>query len=326
MKHLLSFIAFFISLFTFAQFAENVLTLDMGVNSIKEMENNLIKGQKFPNSVLKEGLEKCWETKEKELLNGNHLLYALKIPPHAKISISVGSEIDISLYGYLMNKNDFSSPPTFPDKETIERKSSFNVANDFDHPEKLEFETFDIGKNLIVGVCGTKEVTVGDVSIKFHMKSTIDLNNKPSVYKIKAVKDQKTAYKGDLSNGTLMPLDWAISKNTNCFSENQLSEFDGNHIYYIMDLPSNSSAKVTVPSLTNTKINVFGFTGHNGTSLPPNIDEVNSCRASFSRFGNISKQSITLLSKEEDKVLIAIAGANGANIGKYHLIVELKDL
>jgi len=326
MKQLFSFVIFFISSLTFAQFAENVFTLDMGINSIEEIETNLIKGKKFSNSFLKDGQGKCWETKEKDLLNGNHLVYAIKMPSHAKIVISVSSKIDVSLYGYLMDKNSFVSPPSFPNQDELACKSSFDKRNDFDEPETLEFETYDIEKNLIIGVCGTKEVTVGDVSIRFHMKSTVNKANKPSVYKIKAVKNQKTGYKGDLSNGTLMPLDWATSSEASCFSESQLSEFDGNHIYYIMDLPSNSSAKVSVHSLTNTKINIFGFTGHDGNSLPPNIEKVSSCRASFSRFGNTAKQSITLICVEEDKVLIAVAGANGANTGKYHLIVELKDL
>ena len=167
---------------------------------------------------------------------------------------------------------------------------------------------------------------MGDVSIRFNMKAIVNKSNKPTVYKIEAIKGKKIGYKGDLSNGTLMPLDWATTAQTNCFSQNQFSEFDGNHIYYILNLPEKTVAKVTVHSLSHKKINIFGFTGHNGVSLPPKINNVNSCRASFSDFGDFSKQSITLVSKEKDHILLAVAGANGANTGKYHLIVELKDL
>jgi len=316
-----------ISALTFAQFPDNVLSLEMGVNAIEEMEVNLIKGETFPNSFFKTGLGTCWNTKDKTILNGKHILYAIKVPPHAEITITAAADIDISMYGYMMDKNNFIVPPKFPKSGIIQNcQTSFKKQNVYEDPEKLVFATSDLSKNLVIGICGTNGISLGDISVRFKMKSLTTGLNKPSVYKIRAIKNQKTAYRGDLSNGTLMPLDWATTSETNCFSQNQFSEFDGNHIYYIMNLPAKSVANVMVHSLSDSKINIFGFTGHDGVSLPPNINKTKSCLASFSNFDNKSKQNLTFVSRQADKVLFAVAGANGANSGKYHIIVELNDM
>ncbi|MFK7899233.1 MAG: hypothetical protein AB8B61_00605 [Cyclobacteriaceae bacterium] len=325
MKKLLTLSFILTSLFGLAKFPPGVLSLDLGINSIEEFEANLVKGKELGNSFFFFLLaSNCWKTTNKELFNGTHLLYAVKLPAHAKITISVKADIDVSLYGYTMTNTEFIIPPALPME--MECQSSVKVGNEFDDAEEITFETQDVSRNLVIGVCGTKETKVGDVHIRFILRNTMVKDKKPTVYKLETIKGQKTGYKGDISLGTLMPLDWATLPSTNCFSINQINEFDGNHIYYLLDIPGNTQAKITVNSLSKKRINIFGFTGHNGVSLPPKIDKVSSCRAAYSSFGDTSKQSITLVTKQPDKVLIAVAGAKGAQSGKYHLIVEINEI
>ena len=155
----------------------------------------------------------------------------------------------------------------------------------------------------------------------------------PPVWKID-LQSGTQSFKGDISQGIPISLGWAAQSNVACFPATRFEEFQGTHVFYMLELPRRSILTVQVsPVDESNRINIYGFSGHDGVSLPPDIHRVVSCEAGYEMYvGNTDlshsagPQSIELNAINNPyKVLIGIAGAKGTDSGEFILTTTLKD-
>jgi hypothetical protein len=155
---------------------------------------------------------------------------------------------------------------------------------------------------------------------------------KPSY--VKAIKGQTVTIQGNLKAGEIMEdLEWAESSSMACWVGLRNVEFQGNHVAYWFDLPKKSIVKITVTSAsTNSRINIYGYSGFDFIKTPPEVSRCTSCEASFPEW--IGQPNLAEPAKPQtiefnattirNRVYVAVAGARGVTSGAYTIAIELK--
>ncbi len=136
---------------------------------------------------------------------------------------------------------------------------------------------------------------------------------------------------GNLNNGTTIPLDWAQKSNVACFPGTRFREFQGNHVFYRIDIPPHSITTFTVsPKNSKDRINIYGIRLPQGnTSLPPEIAR-GVCESDYEIYAgqpNLNKangpKSIEFTAIQHSyTIVIGIAGAKDVLEGKYTLEIN----
>ena len=153
---------------------------------------------------------------------------------------------------------------------------------------------------------------------------------------IKAEKGKVIAIRGNIREGRIIDdLDFAQRSSMACFPGTRFVEFQGNQIFYWMDLPSRSEVTITVNPLTGKRINVYAFSGFDGQTLPPDVSSCVSCEAGYETWSaanpprdftkSAGTQKIQLRAVNSPyRVLIAVSGAKGVTEGDFELKVALE--
>ncbi|MEO0641327.1 MAG: hypothetical protein AAFY70_16455, partial [Bacteroidota bacterium] len=91
-----------------------------------------------------------------------------------------------------------------------------------------------------------------------------------------------TIVTGNISSGeSLDDLDWAALSNVACFPATRFIEFEGNQVYYSVEIPQGSEMKLTVtPTGEKKRINIYGYINFDGSNTPP-VQSVTSCEAGY---------------------------------------------
>ena len=151
---------------------------------------------------------------------------------------------------------------------------------------------------------------------------------------IKVKKGQSTKLKGNVREGKTISLEWAQLSTMACFPGTRFAEFEGNHVFYWMDLPTRSEVTITVKPLNGKRINVYAYSGFDGKTLPPNEGRCVSCEASheqwnpakppqdFTRSAGVQTVQLRAINNPY-RVLIGVAGARGVSEGDFELEVSL---
>ena len=142
---------------------------------------------------------------------------------------------------------------------------------------------------------------------------------------------------GNLSKGKTIPLDWAAKSSVACFPATRFEMFNGNHVFYQVELPAGKKIDIKlVPQDKSKVINLYALRqGAGKLSVPPNVESAISAEAKYpmyaKRGGKIIKnaddgtRSIDFISVNSPySILIGVAGANGAKDGDYKLSVAVK--
>lgn len=209
-------------------------------------------------------------------------------------------------------------------------------------------EVFDAKENKWYGAViqkinsnGTFRVSFDGYAENYDEDATADRIRKmttgttPSnVQYIKTVKGQTVKVEGNLKNGSkLEDLEWAESSSMACWPGIRNVEFEGNQVGYWIDLPKKSIVKITVtPKSTNTRINIYGYSGFDLKKTPPEVSRCTSCEASHPTWigePNLNEpaqpQTIEFNATTiRNMVYIAVSGARNVTSGDYTLTIELK--
>ena len=140
--------------------------------------------------------------------------------------------------------------------------------------------------------------------------------------------------KGNLNNGSIMPLEWATNSSVACFPSTRFNEFRGNHILYRITLPAASEIDITVtPTNKKDRINVYALRfGEDNLSAPPEVSSAISCEAGYTiytgqpnyKIANKPK-SVSLMSIQKSyTIVIGVAGAIDTMEGDYELGIKIK--
>jgi hypothetical protein len=140
---------------------------------------------------------------------------------------------------------------------------------------------------------------------------------------------------GNISSGIQIDLDWADLSNVACFPGTRFIEFQGNQVFYSVQIPQGAELVATVtPTGEKKRINIYGYINFNGSNLPP-LTSVLSCEAGYELYvgtPDLTKpgepQSISFAQAVNDPftALIVVSGAKDVLAGEYELKVELQPM
>ena len=143
---------------------------------------------------------------------------------------------------------------------------------------------------------------------------------------------------GNLKDGTkLSSLRWAESSSVACFPGTRFEMFNGNHVFYRMEMPAASAMTIMVVPKSGKKINLYALRqGMRQQQTPPDVTSAISCEASYPIYANVSKtkrvtnkddgtRKVEYISVNSPySILIGVAGAEGLTEGDFSLKVEIK--
>jgi hypothetical protein len=143
---------------------------------------------------------------------------------------------------------------------------------------------------------------------------------------------------GNLKDGVrILNLRWAEQSNVACFPGTRFEMFNGNHVFYRMEMPAASAMTITVVPKDGKAINLYALRqGMKQQQIPPDITSAISCEASYPIYANVSKtkrvtnkddgtRKVEYISVNSPySILIGVAGAEGLTEGDFTLKVEIK--
>jgi len=138
----------------------------------------------------------------------------------------------------------------------------------------------------------------------------------------------------NLNEGQQIPLDWAQNSAVACFPGTRFIEFQGNHVFYRIQMPPAADMDITVtPKSKKSRINVYALRlGADNMASPPDISRAISCEAAYPKYVgtpnlNVASkaQTVEYMSiKKPYTILIAVAGAKDVLEGDYELKISTK--
>lgn len=142
-----------------------------------------------------------------------------------------------------------------------------------------------------------------------------------------------TTISGDLSDGEIMDdLTWAANSSVACFPATRFIEFQGNQLYYQVDIPQGKELVVTVtPTGERKRINVYGYINFDGSNTPP-VQSVTSCEAGYELY--VGDPNLSAPGEPQDisfsqavnrgfTVFVCVSGAKDVTSGTFDLKFEL---
>lgn len=143
---------------------------------------------------------------------------------------------------------------------------------------------------------------------------------------------------GDISKGIKIPMTWAESSSVALVPATRFEQFNGNHVFYRIEMPARSSFKVTLVPKNGAKINLYALRqGAAGPhQVPPNVTSCISSEASYPIYANTGGgrrvsnpddgvRKVEYISVNRPySILIGVAGAEGLTQGEYTMNIEIK--
>jgi len=134
---------------------------------------------------------------------------------------------------------------------------------------------------------------------------------------------------GNLSNGeVLSDLSWAWNSSMACFVEPGKSWYEGNHVFYQIDLPAKSTIEIYLTATNpSDDIAVYAYSkGEGDKTIPPNVTSSVSCEASPSNSTAINGEKYLYLNAVNNpySIIIGVAGATGLTSGEYSLKIDIE--
>ncbi|MCP4441029.1 MAG: hypothetical protein GY810_19065 [Aureispira sp.] len=349
MKTILSIILTALSTFSLlAQYPSHVKKLKFKALEVKSTNNANTSNDALSRAVIKGNLNEgntlsslrfasyssvaCFPSTRNDRFDGNHVFYHFKLPAYSVANIKLFSDKDVSLYGYQVGTNNYIVAPDLNRCVTCEASYDGEITTGKKAQERMRFNSIKNEYNIVIAVAGAKKLKEGDFKLVVRLETnrpedeTIQDTKEASVTAIPTIKGEIKTLKGNLEVGKQIPLDWAQNSNVACFPGTRFESYRGNHVFYTLELPRYSKLKVTLlPKDRNANINIYGFSGHDGSTLPPDIHRCVSCEADYYSDDTGAKSINFMAINNPYKVLIAVAGGRDVLAGEYELKVELTD-
>ncbi|MBL8021255.1 MAG: hypothetical protein JNM27_16415 [Leptospirales bacterium] len=150
---------------------------------------------------------------------------------------------------------------------------------------------------------------------------------------IKTIPGKTVKVRGSLKEGRIVKdLSWAERSDIACWPGIRNIEFKGNHLFYWIDIPERSVAKITVKPLNGKRINLYGYS-FDGKNIPPLKYGLQRCEASHPTW--IGQPDFTKPAEPQsiefptvtrrDVIAIGVAGAKDVVDGDFELTIEIQD-
>jgi len=319
--------------------------VEINPNGTVQIQNNLSSGQTLDNLTWASNSSMaCWPATQNAKFNGKHQFHHFNLPPHAEVEITLVPDDpnqNMSLYGYQVPS---TSSPVLP--PAIHACTSCEADHKWDYPKRgktqdhtrhIFFNSIENSYTVVVGVTGPEGLEEGGYSLNLTMKSKVPntIEQAPlTVYTAEAVKGKTMAYEGNLADGTpLLDLSWAANSSMACWPSTQNAKFNGNHVYFLVQLPAQSEMDIRlVPSDAKANMSLFAIQdAANNTALPPDILRCTTCEADhkwdYPKRGQTQDhtRSVHLNSTTSDyRVVVGVSGAEGLKEGSFILEITLR--
>lgn len=141
---------------------------------------------------------------------------------------------------------------------------------------------------------------------------------------------------GHLDKGELIEdLSWAWNSSVACFIEKEAEHFNGNHVFYALDLPEYSELEIElIPDDKSHEMSIYAYqVGQiSKEDLVPQLARCVRCEADYKRDRKVrGKQqnhtrsiSDILATTKGYQVMIAVAGSDGLQAGAFTLKIKMK--
>jgi hypothetical protein len=149
------------------------------------------------------------------------------------------------------------------------------------------------------------------------------------VSKITELPDGDQTFKGNLSTGEILTdLSWAWSSAMACFVEPGKAWFEGNHVFYQIDIPKQSTIDIYLnASNASDDIAIYAYSkGAGDKTIPPNIASCVSCEAAPSNSTPITGEKHLYLNATTNpySIIIGVAGATGVTAGEFTITIDVE--
>jgi hypothetical protein len=138
-------------------------------------------------------------------------------------------------------------------------------------------------------------------------------------------------FTGKLDNGEIISdLSWAWSSNMACFVETVKDQYKGNHVFYKIEIPTNSTIDIYMtPTNSSDEMALYGYSKATGDeTIPPGISSSVSCEASPSNSNGAKtgEQHIYLNAINNPYAIIfGVAGPEGSTSGGFEIKIDVEN-
>jgi hypothetical protein len=131
---------------------------------------------------------------------------------------------------------------------------------------------------------------------------------------------------GNLSTGAQIDLDWADDSGIVCFPGNENVNFTGNHVFFTEEKQGAEDIYIVVDPDAGVDTSFYVLEFVDEVQTPPDITSQPRCEAEYDQTNDHnpgSPEAVTLQGFPDKKMLIGVAGANGATEGAFTLSIWL---
>ncbi len=129
---------------------------------------------------------------------------------------------------------------------------------------------------------------------------------------------------GDLSKGKAISLSWAQGSGTGCWTATEDINWNGNHVHHVDLYGPKMDLVFRVTPAPDVDVSLYALrVGEKDKNLPPEISRA-SCSVSYDKVKDKNpgvSEAVAMRAPNRYRVIIGVAGANGAKSGKYKLEV-----
>jgi hypothetical protein len=327
-----------------AQYPDNVNVFEAKPNEITTVSGSLDKGAKVEDLTWASySSVACFPATQNSKFTGNHVFHAFQIPKYAEVKITLtptNKDADLSLYGYQVGLNNFTVVPDLTQCVSCEADHKWDrpkAGQTQDHTRSITFNSTTKAYNIFIGVAGANGLSTGDYTLTIDLKAAVE-NTTPqaalTTYNIKAERGKTLSYQADLSKGTIIQdLSWAANSSVACFPATQNAKFNGNHIFFVTEIPAQSEMTITlIPDDVNSNMSLYAFTvATTSTVMVPELSSCVSCEADhkwdYPKKGKTQDHTRSVYlnaTTNPYRVVIGVAGAEGLMNGTFVLDVAVK--
>ena len=142
---------------------------------------------------------------------------------------------------------------------------------------------------------------------------------------------------GNISTGQIIPMRWAESSAVALVPATRFEQFNGNQLFYQIELPAASNINIKLMPKDGKKINLYALrqSAQSELQVPPNVTSAISSEASYPKYANLGSgrkvqnrdkgyREVEFMSVDRPyNILIGVAGAEGATEGDFFMRIEI---
>lgn len=314
----------------------NVTPIEAKGGSVVEIKGKLEAGKTIPLTWAASSSVACFPATEFDNFKGNHVFYATALPKQSVMKVTVvpdNKALDVNVYALQVSSTDFARvPPRMPTATACEAGYNQQTETNPGVTESVTLNATTNPYNVVIGVAGPKGVVAGGYTLKIELTTKAEVQSATLVpVAVESKSGSVVSVKGKLESGGKIALDWAANSSMACWPATENANFNGNHTLFTTTLPPYSDLQITaVPLDPKLDLSVYSYmTSATGTpGLPPGISSALSCEAGYDAKKDsnpgASETVKQIALKNGYKVVIGVAGANGAAAGAFELKVDVK--